>query len=157
MGGIISQLAQLFIQTIPTVIIVFCLFVILDRLFFRPLAAVLKTREQETTGAVARASERTAAAEEKGRQYQAAIQTARQEIYRQREADRHAILEHREATLKRAREQSEALVSEAQASLAAEVAQRKKELHDTCQSLGQEIGENILGGAARGGAGGVHP
>jgi F0F1-type ATP synthase membrane subunit b/b' len=157
MGDIFSQLAHLFIQAIPTVIIVYIVFVILDRLFFRPLTAVLKKREEETTGAMARGREQTAAAEEKGRQYEAAFQAARQEIYRQREADRRAILEHREATLKRAREQSEALVGEAQAGLAAEVAQSKKELQGACQSLGQEIGETILGVAARGGAGGFRP
>ena len=61
---------------------------ILDRFFFRPLTAVLKKREEETTGAMARAREQTAAAEEKARQYEAAFQAARQEVYRQREADR---------------------------------------------------------------------
>ena len=102
MGEILSQLAQLFIQTIPTVIFVFVLYVILSRFFFGPLTAVLKKREEETTGAMARAREQAAAAEEKARQYEAAFQAARQEIYRQREADRRAILEDREATLKRA-------------------------------------------------------
>ena len=45
MGAISSQLGHLFLQTIPTVILVFLLFVILDRIFFRPVMAVLKQRD----------------------------------------------------------------------------------------------------------------
>ena len=157
MGEILSQLAQLFIQTIPTVIFVFVLYVILSRFFFGPLTAVLKKREEETEGAMARAHEQAAAAAEKARQYEAAFQAARQETYRHREAAGRSILEDREATLKRARQRSEALVSEAQASLAAEVGQRKKELESACQSLGQEIAETILGGGARDSAGRIQP
>jgi F-type H+-transporting ATPase subunit b len=157
MGGILSQLAQLFIQTIPTVVFVFVLYLILRPLLFGPLTAVLKKREEETTGAMARGREQAAAAEEKARQHDAVFQAARQEVYRQREAARRSILGDREATIIWAKQQSEALASEAQASLAAEVAQSKKELQSACQSLGQEIAETILGGAARGGGEGVQP
>jgi F-type H+-transporting ATPase subunit b len=157
MGDILSQLAHLFLQTIPTVIFLFLLYVILDRFFFRPLTAVLKEREEETTGAMARSREQTAEAEEKAGQYKAAFQAARQEVYRQREADRRDILEDREATLKWADQQSEALLSEARAGIAAEVAHSKQELQSACQSLGQEIAETILGGAARGGERGSQP
>jgi len=111
MGETLSQLAQLFIQAIPTVIFVFVLYVILSRFFFGPLTAVLKKREEETTGAMARAREQTAAAEEKARQYEAAFQAARQETYRLREAAGRSILEDREATLKGAHQQSGALLS----------------------------------------------
>jgi F-type H+-transporting ATPase subunit b len=156
-GETLSQLAQLFIQTIPTIIFVFVLFAILRRFFFGPLTAVLKKREEETQGAMARAREQAAAAQEKAGQYEAAFQAARQDTYRLREAARRSILEDREATLKRARQQSEVLLSEAQASLAAEVAQHKKELESTSLSLGQEIAETILGGAARDGAGRIQP
>jgi F-type H+-transporting ATPase subunit b len=157
MGGVLSQLAQLFIQTIPTVIFVFILYLILSRFFFRPLTAVLKKREEETQGAMARAREGAATAEEKARQYEASFQAARQETYRDREAARRSILEDREATLKRAQQQSEALLSEAQASLAAEVARSKQELQSLCQSLGQQIAETILGSAAKEGAGRIQP
>jgi F0F1-type ATP synthase membrane subunit b/b' len=156
-GGILSQLGQLFIQTVPTVIFVFVLYIILRQFFFSPLTAVLKKREEETAGALARAREQAAAGEEKARQYGVAFQAARQEVYRRREVARRSILEDREATLKRAQQQSEALLSEAQASLAAEVAQSKERLQITCQSLGQEIAETILEGAARGGGKGVQP
>ena len=60
MGGVLSQLAQLFVQTIPTVVLVFVLYVILSRFLFRPLTAVLKKREEGTQGAMARAREQAA-------------------------------------------------------------------------------------------------
>ena len=157
MAETLSQLAHLFIQAIPTVLFVFALYVILSKFFFAPLAAVMKKREEETTGAMARAREQAAAGEEKGRQYEAAFQAARQEVYRQREAARRSILADRDEALKRARKRSEALVSEAQATLAVEMAQSKKELQSACRSLGQEIAETILGGAAPESGKGVQP
>ena len=157
MEGVLSQLAQLFIQTIPTIIFVFVLYAILSRFFFKPLTAVLKKREEETQGAMARAHAQAAESEEKTRQYEAAFQAARQETYRQREAAGRSIREDREATLKRAHRQAEALLSEAQAGLAAEVARSKQDLQSLCQSLGQEIAETVLGSAGRDGAGRVQP
>ena len=153
--GILSQLAELFISTLPTVIFVFVLFILLNRFFYRPLAAVMKNRDERTMGAIARARQQAAEAAEKARQYEATFQAARQEVYRQRESVRRSILEDRQATLKWAQQQSEALVNEAQTSLAAEIAQSKTELQSACQALGQEIAETILGGAARGGGEGV--
>ncbi len=61
MGDTFRQLGHLFLQTVPTVVFVFLLFVILDRIFFRPLTAVLKRREESTLGALARAREQAAA------------------------------------------------------------------------------------------------
>ena len=85
MGVIFSQLGHLFLQATPTVILVFFLFIVLDRIFFRPITAVMKQREESTVGALARAREQGAAAETKTREYEEAFQAARQEVYRQRE------------------------------------------------------------------------
>ena len=77
MGDTFHQLGQLFLETIPTVVLVFLLFVILDRILFRPLIAVMKQREELTVGAIARAREQGAAVETKTREYEAAFQAAR--------------------------------------------------------------------------------
>ena len=121
MAAILSTLGSLFISTIPTVIFVFVLFLIVNQFLYKPLAAVMKKREEETTGAIARAREQAAEAEEKARQHDTAFQAARQEVYRQREAARRSMLEDRQAAQERAQQQSEALIKEAQAGLAAEV------------------------------------
>jgi len=141
----LSTLANLFVSTIPTVVFVFVLFVIFNRFLYKPLAAVMKKREEETTGAMARARAQAAEAEEKAHQHDAAFQAARQEVYRQREAARRSMLDDRQATLDKARQQSEAIVKEAATSVATEVAQSKKELLATCQSLGHQIAATVMG------------
>ncbi|HMD84946.1 MAG TPA: ATP synthase F0 subunit B [Terriglobia bacterium] len=145
MGVIFDQLGHLFLQAIPTVILVFLLFVILDRIFFRPVMAVLKQREELTVGALARAREQATAAGTKTREYEEAFQAARQEIYRQREADRRTNLEQRDAALRKAREQADVLIREAQATLATEVDRAKAELDAACQPLAEEISESLVG------------
>ena len=154
MGAIFSQLGHLFLQTIPTVILVFLLFVILDRIFFRPLTAVLKQREESTVGALARAREQATAAETKARQYTEVFQAARQEVYRQREAERRAHLEQRDTALRMGREQAEGLIRDAQVALAGEVARVKAELDAACQPLAEEISQSLVGPEARSDEGG---
>lgn len=145
MGEIFSQLGHLFLQSVPTVILVFLLFILLDRIFFRPVLAVLKQREEMTGGALVRAREQSVLAEAKGREYEAAFQAARQEVYRLREEDRRANLEKRDAALHKAREQAEVVIRDAQASLAGEVARVKAELDAACQSLADEITQSLVG------------
>jgi F-type H+-transporting ATPase subunit b len=158
MGEILSQVGHLFLEATPTIVFVFILLIILDRLFFRPVTEVLKQREEATLGALARAREQAAAAEARAREYEAAFLAARQEIYRQREAERRTSLSERESILKKAREQSEGMLREAQASLWAEVAATKKELDSACRSLAEEIAEAVLTpGTSVGEAGGSGP
>jgi len=151
MGVIFDQLGHLFLQTIPTVILVFLLFVILDRIFFRPLMATMKQREDLTVGAVARAREQMSVAEAKTREYEDAFQAARQDVYRQREVARRGNLEQRDAALRRAREQAEVVIRDAQTALAAEVARAKADLDAACRPLAEEISASLLG--PNGGAG----
>lgn len=150
MEQVFGQLGQLFVQTIPTVILVFVLVVVLDRLFFRPLIQVMERREAATVGALARAREKVSMAEEKARQYEAALQSGRQEVYRQREADRHAAMADREAAIAEARRRSEALLREGQAALGVQVEAAKRELASSSRSLAMEITETILGSGAPG-------
>lgn len=145
MGDILSQLAQLFVHSIPTLIFVFVLLVILDRWFFRPLTAVLKQREEATVGALNRAREQAAVAEAKAREYEAALQTARLETYRLREMDRREALAEHDGVIRRAREQAEAWLKQAQADLAAQVIAAKQELGKASQSLALEIASAVLG------------
>ena len=145
MGGILSQLGQLFVQSFPTVIFVFLLLVILNKIFFGPLIRVLKQREDMTSGALVRAREQAAAAQAKTREYDAAFQLARQEVYRQREADRQATLKEREGLLQKAREQSEVFIQTAEQNLKAEVESAKVELGAASRTMASEIADLILG------------
>lgn len=146
MRDILLQLQQLFVQSIPTVIFVFILLAILDRLFFRPLTRLLQQREDATFGALARAREQVAAAEAKWREYAAAIHAARQELYRLREEERRAALSERDAAIKKTRAQAESYGNEAQGKLRDEVAAAKLDLEKTARALGTEIAEALVGG-----------
>ncbi len=145
MAETLSRLGQLFIQSIPTVIFVFLLFAILDRWFFRPVTGILKQREEATLGALARAIEQAAQAEAKSREYEAALQAARQELYRLREADRRAALGERQGMLNKARKEAESRLKEAQANLTQQVDAVRPELQRACQSLALGIAETVLG------------
>ena len=158
MGDTFHQLGQLFLETIPTVVLVFLLFVILDRILFRPLTAVMKQREELTVGALARAREQGTAVETKAREYEAAFQAARQEVYRQRETDRHSSLEQRDDALRKAREQADVVIRDAQKELAGEVARAQAELDGACQPLAEEISQSLVGsGSVSGGGERVQP
>lgn len=148
MGDILTQLGRLFVQSVPTIIFVFFLLVVLDRLLFQRVSEVLREREARTIGALERAREQAAVAELRSREYEAAFQAVRQEVYRQREAERREGLREREETLKQARQQVESSLAEAQAKLAVEVEAAKRELQRASQSLALEITETILGNAA---------
>ena len=143
---ILRQLGQLFVRSIPTVIFVFFLLLVLERLFFRPLLEVLKKREEATRGALVRASEQAAATEAKAREYEEAFQAARQEVYRLRETTRREALADRENQLAQAREKAESYLKEALEALAAEVETARQVLGLASQPLAAEITETVLGG-----------
>jgi F0F1-type ATP synthase membrane subunit b/b' len=151
MSQISGSLGQLYLHSIPTIVFVVILFIILNYLFFRPLAEVMKKRADATEGAIARAREQAGAAEAKSRAYEDAMRAARGEIYAGRQEDRKRALAEREQLLKSARERGEGLVKDAQAALTREAAAAREELAAAANTLAREITEKILGngGAAR--------
>lgn len=144
MAGVFGALKQLYIHSIPTIIFVIILFIILDRLFFRPMAEVMKKRKDATVGAIEAARKHAAAAEEKSRQYDAGMRGARTEMYSTLQEDRQKALAERESSLKSAREQADGLIHEAQASIAAEAGAAREQLLASSESLAREITERIL-------------
>ena len=144
MGDLFTRLGQLFLQSVPTVIFVFLLLVILDRLFFRRINDILQERENLTLGALARAREQTALAESRVREYEAAFQAVRHEVYRQREADRRQAIAEREEALRKARQEADSWLAAAQADLSRQVEGVKAELGSACQLLATEITDKVL-------------
>jgi F-type H+-transporting ATPase subunit b len=144
MDQIASQLGQLFAQAIPTMVFVFFLLWALNGLFFKPLSKTLDARAQATSGALADAREQAAAAEEKSRQYEQALQKARQEIYRLREEARRGALQERENTILKARSEADSTLKEAQLALNEEVTKSKTDLRVAVGSLAAEVAESLL-------------
>jgi F-type H+-transporting ATPase subunit b len=145
MNDTLRQLGALFAQSAPTAILVLILLVILDYLFFKPLAKVLGDREAASSGALARAKEHRETVAAKSAEYEARFQAARQEVYRRRELGRQKALAERERALRRAREQAEAWLKEALAGVAQEVEAARGALGAECRALAVEIADTVLG------------
>jgi len=76
MQGIVGQLGELFLQAVPTVLIISLFYFILRAIFFRPLLKVMAEREARTAGARKAAESAQAAAAEKMKEYQEALKHA---------------------------------------------------------------------------------
>jgi F-type H+-transporting ATPase subunit b len=144
MGEIASQLGQLLVQSIPTIVFVLFLVAFLNRLFFKPLSRTLDARAKATTGALAEAQEQAEKTEARLREYEHAIQAARQEIYQHREGVRREALSRRDTRIQEARGRADLMVNEAQAALEKELVQAKQELQAAADSLALEVADALF-------------
>src|SRR5579859_5122514 len=144
MQEIVHQLGELFLQAVPTVLIILLFYWMLRALFFKPLLAVMAERDARTAGARKAAAAAEAAAAEKIKQYQEALKKARAEVYAEQEAARKKVLDERTA-----------LVKEARGKAATEVAAALREIQASVGPLATEIARRVLqiaprpGGPAR--------
>src|SRR5436309_15116079 len=82
------QLGELFLQAVPTVLIILLFYFILRAIFFKPLLAVMAERDARTAGAQKAAEAAQAASAQKVKQYQEALKQARGQDYAGQEAAR---------------------------------------------------------------------
>jgi F-type H+-transporting ATPase subunit b len=151
MQQIVHQLGELFLQAVPTVLIVLAFYLILQALFFKPLLAVMAERDTRTAGARKAAAAAEAAAAEKLKQYQEALRKARAHVYAEQEAARKKVLDERAARLKEARVQAAEEVATAKERIARELAEALRELRSTVEQLAAEIARRVLQVAPRSG------
>jgi F-type H+-transporting ATPase subunit b len=155
MQEIVHQLGELFLQAVPTVLIIVLFYFILRGIFFKPLLAAMAERNARTVGAEKAAGVAQAAALEKARQYQDALKQARGQVYAEQEAARKKVLDERTALIKEARTAATAQVASAKERIAGEVAAARREIEATVAQLSVEIARRILqtpprpGGPAR--------
>ena len=152
MQVIVHQLGELFLQAVPTVLIILLFYFILRALFFKPLLAVMAERDSRTVGAEKAAEAAQAAAAEKVKQYQEALKQARGQVYAEQEAARKKLLEERAAKIKDARTLAAGEVSGAKARVAAELAAARRDVEATVAQLSAEIARRILETPPRPGA-----
>jgi F-type H+-transporting ATPase subunit b len=144
MQAIGHQLGELFLQAVPTVLIILLFYFILRAIFFKPLLQVMAERDSRTVGAQKAAEAAQAAAAEKVKQYQEALKQARGQVYAEQEAARKRLLDERAAQIKDARAKASAEVSAAKARVAAELAAARRDLEATVAQLSAEIARRIL-------------
>jgi len=97
------QLGELFLQAVPTVLIILFFYIILRGDFLQTAAAVMAERDARTAGAQKAAEAAQAAAAEKVKQYKEALSRRAGQVYREQEAARKKLLDERAAQLKEAR------------------------------------------------------
>jgi F0F1-type ATP synthase membrane subunit b/b' len=155
MQEIVHQLGELFLQAVPTVLIILLFYFILRAIFFKPLLAVMAERDARTVGAQKAAELAQAAAIEKAKQYQDALKQARGQVYAEQEAARKKVLDEHAAAIKAARVAATTQVAAGKTRIAGELAAARREMETTVTQLSTEIARRILqspprpGGSAR--------
>jgi F-type H+-transporting ATPase subunit b len=152
MQAIVHQLGELFLQAVPTVLIILLFYFILRALFFKPLLAVMAERDSRTVGAEKAAEAAQAAAAERVKQYQEALKQARGLVYAEQEAARKKLVDGRAAQIKDARTRAAGEVNAAKARIAAELAAARRDVEATVAQLSAEIARRILETPPRPGA-----
>jgi F-type H+-transporting ATPase subunit b len=153
---ILHQLGDLFLQAVPTVIIVFLFYLFMRWAFFTPIQKAMAERDEKIAGARREAAAVQEAARRDLENYKEALRKARGEIYAEQEAARQAVLEERAKNLKAMRSLAQKEVAEAKKKIAAELAAARADVERQTPELAGEIVRSILekpsslpGGAGR--------
>ncbi len=144
MDATLHSLGEILLKAIPTFFLVIALFVYLKYMFFGPLEKVLKARYDATEGARKMAEQSLERAAARTAEYEAAMRTARSEIYQEQEKLRRQLQQERAAAVEGARQKSDAQIVLAKTELAAEAAQARNSLAAESESLASQIADSVL-------------
>jgi len=147
MQELLRQLGQLFLQAIPTVVIVFLFYLFMRPVFFKPILHAMNERKRRTEGARAEAETLLAQTREKAMLRQEELKKARMAIYAEHESARQAILADRTRQLTERRTEAQQEVRAAKTRLAAQAAETRVHLEAQSPDLAAKIVDNILGGS----------
>ncbi len=149
MDEIFRQLGELFLGSVPTMILFLLLLFCYTTLIDRPLRRTLAVRRERTAGAVEKAQAAIALAEAKTGEYEAKLRAARNEIARAREQQVAGWNAAREAALGEARDRAAAQLRETRAALEAEAQGARAAMSGSIDALATQIIETVLPGAMR--------
>jgi F-type H+-transporting ATPase subunit b len=141
---ILHQLGELFLQAVPTVLIILVFYGLMRFLFFQPLLKVMTERDARTVGARKAAESAQAAAGEKVQRYHHALREARGKVYAEQEAGRKKLLEERAVKLKDARAKAAVQVGQGKERVAKELTAALHDVERTVPQLSAEIAQQLL-------------
>lgn len=127
------------------VFFVLLLALILDRLFFRPLLAIIQQREDAVASAKALADQAADEARRATAEFDRQTSSARAEVYRQMDDMRRAGLDDRAALVDATRKEAEAALAQARVALARDVADARARLDKDAETLAANAASRILG------------
>jgi F-type H+-transporting ATPase subunit b len=145
MDKTLIALGGILLKGLPTFFLVLFLYFYLSRMFFRPLGKVLAERRAATEGARQRAEEAVRKAEQKAAEYEAALQSARAELYKEQEADRRKASEALARQVHSARERANQQLAQARQQLASDVTAAKQSLATQSEAAAEQIVRLVLG------------
>jgi len=153
---LLHSLGQLFLGSVPTIVIVLLFYLFLRWAFFTPIEKVMAEREARIEGAKAEAAAVEQEAKREMESYRDALRRARAEIFSEQEAARREALENRAKLLKAMRVRAQEDVSLAAQRIQTEFQAARAQLEREAPMLAGEIVRIILekpssvsGGAAR--------
>jgi F0F1-type ATP synthase membrane subunit b/b' len=142
--GIFHQLGELFLQAVPTVVIVFLFYLFMRWAFFTPIRKAMDERRARIEGAREEAAKAEAEAKKELDAYNEALRKARAEIYAEQEAARQAVLDERQRLLKAMRSRAQEDVAAGKKKVAEENEAARAEVERNIPALAGEIARMIL-------------
>src|SRR5258708_7755281 len=139
-------------KAIPTVILLLFVHLYLKLVFFKPLEEVLRQRHAATEGAREAAAASLKMASEKTARYEAELQEARNQVYREQEEIRRRWVEEQAKTIAEAKATAKAAVASASRQIAAEVAAARQELASASGVLADQLPQALLPGRSSNGS-----
>lgn len=132
-----------------TVIIHLVLFlimvVLLNRLLFQPLFAVMDQRKSRVNDNRKRAEELSAVNEELVREYRSRLEQAKKEAAQEKETLRRVAAAEEDQIIKAAREQAGNMVADLRERIAGEYREAEGRLRKEAENMGREIAAKMLG------------
>src|ERR1700760_3896446 len=144
MQQIVHQLGELFLQAVPTVVIVLVFYGVMRTLFFVPLMKVMDEREAGTVGGRKAAEDAQKAGADKVKHYQDALKQARAKVYAEQEDARKKLLNDRAEALKAARGKAAGHVASAKERVTREFETAKQDIESTVAQLATEIAQRVI-------------
>jgi len=141
---ILQQLGQLFLQAVPTVVIVFIFYLFLRWAFFAPIEKAMAERAARIEGAQAEAARVEAAAKEESDAYNAALKKARAQIFVEQEHARQHVLDERSRLLKAMRARAQEEVEATKKRIADDISAARPEIERQTPGLADQIARAIL-------------
>ncbi|MGA2182673.1 MAG: ATP synthase F0 subunit B [Bryobacteraceae bacterium] len=148
MEATLHALGGILLRAIPTLLLVILLHFYLKAMFFGPLKNVLKQRHEATKGAREAAEASAKRAADKTAEYEAALQRARAEMYKEQEEARRKWLADQARLIEEARVHSHETRHAAKGSIEAEAATAKRDLEGQSAELAEQISRLVLEGRA---------
>jgi F0F1-type ATP synthase membrane subunit b/b' len=142
--AVLHQLAILFLDAVPTVVVFLLFYAFMRWAFFAPMQKTMAERAARIEGARAEATAVEAEAKHELDAYHEALRRARAEIYSQQEAARQIELDKRAQLLKATRRLAEADVAAAKKRIDADFDAAMAQVEAEAPELAKEIVRTIL-------------